>query len=64
MDYLKIRGGIGHLFRVSLCSHGYTFGAKAVGVDHVPALTREYAIYGKLRQLQAEISLSALGLLS
>ncbi|KAM0798192.1 hypothetical protein BDR22DRAFT_891499 [Usnea florida] len=49
MDYLKIRGGIGHLFRVSLCSHGYTFGAKAIRVDHVHALTREYAIYGKLQ---------------
>ena len=63
LDHFKIRGGIGHLFRVTLCSHGYAFVAKAVRVDHVPALTREYAIDGKLRPLQAEIIPVCLGLM-
>ena len=63
MDHLKIRGGVGHLFRVTLCSHGYTFVAKAVRADHVRALTREYAVYGKLRQLQAEFIPVCLGLI-
>ncbi|KAF6233317.1 hypothetical protein HO173_008441 [Letharia columbiana] len=63
MDHLKIRGGIGHLFRVTLCSYGYTFVAKAVREDHLRSLTREYAIYGKLRQLQAEFIPVCLGLI-
>lgn len=63
MEQLKIRGAIGHLFRITLCSHGYTFVAKAVRADHVHVLTHEYGIYEKLRHLQAEYIPVCLGLI-
>ena len=63
MNRLMIEGAIGHLFRVTLCSHGYTFVAKAVRADHVPALTHEYAIYKKLRPLQGRYIPVCLGLI-
>jgi hypothetical protein len=61
-DRLKIRGKIGHLFRITLCSHGYTFVAKAVRSEKLPALAHEFAIYEKLRPLQAQYIPVCLGL--
>jgi hypothetical protein len=63
MDRLKIRGAMGHLFRMTLCSHGYTFVAKAIIAERLPALTRELAIYDKLRALQGRYIPVCLGLI-
>ena len=62
IEYLGLHGSSGHLFAITLCSHGYTFVGKGSRSDQVPNLMHEYGIYETLHPLQGHYIPVCLGL--
>lgn len=52
IGYLGLGGSSGHMFAITLCSHGYTFVGKGSRSDQVPTLAQELGIYETIHSLQ------------
>lgn len=63
IEHLQLRGSSGHLFAITLCSHGYTFVGKGSRLDLLPTLIHELGIYETLHPLQGHYIPVCLGLL-
>jgi len=63
IGYLGLGGSSGHMFAITLCSHGYTFVGKGSRSDQVPTLAHELGIYETIHSLQGNSIPVCLGLL-
>ena len=63
IEYVGLGGSSGHLFKITLCSHGYTFVGKGSRSDQVPTLRHELGIYESIHPLQGNAVPVCLGLL-
>jgi hypothetical protein len=63
IGYLGLGGSSGHMFAITLCSHGYTFVGKGSRSDQVPTLAHELGIYETIHPLQGNSIPVCLGLL-
>lgn len=63
IEYLGLHDSSGHMFTITLCSHGYPIIGNGSRADQVPTLSYELSIYKSVHPLQGQIIPICLGLL-